>query len=111
MAIQNHMAVFLETKGFEVTHSLGFENLDGTGNSAFLITAIKKKYVVTVELANELQTILVRGGIDGKLLPKGKQLPKFKHEFKKTELKEASVFFEKVVLAEVRENKNMVFKN
>jgi hypothetical protein len=104
MTIQNQMTEFLEQNGFNLTHSLGFENIDGTGNSAFLITATKKKYVVTIELANELQTVLIRGGIDGKLLPKGKQIPKFKYEFTKDQLKEASIFFENTVIAEVKEN-------
>ncbi len=108
IAIQNAMTEFLEQKGFSVGHSLGFENIDQTGNSAFLITATKSKYVVTIELANERQTVLIRGGIDGKLMPKGQQLPKFKHEYFKDEIKAATKFFEMVVLSETKENENYV---
>ena len=94
LSIQDQMSKFLKERLYEVTLSMGFAD---NGESEFEITAKKGHVVVLINLENEAQQIKIRGGLDGKYLPIGEKVPKFKETFKSTDLPNASIFFEKVV--------------
>lgn len=94
MSIQNKMISYLETKSFKIDTILGFAD---EGNSALILECEKEHTHISIEIGNESKDLMIKGGLTGKYLPKGKQLPKFKHTFKHTEIKEASEFFVKVV--------------
>ena len=97
ISIQDKMVQFLETQGYDVRTSLGFMNFDMTGDSALCIDATLDRVCVAVQIENQKQLITIRGGLIGTYLPEGKKIPKFKQEFKHTEITEASKFFIKVV--------------
>ena len=94
LSIQSAICDFLEKEGWNVTTSMGFSN---EGQSAFIDTARKKKFVVIIYLENDDQQIRIKGGIDGKYLPKGRQVPKYSKIFAHTELIQASKYFEKIL--------------
>jgi len=89
-AISNH----LEKLNWKVDTSLGFAD---SGQSALIVTARKEKYVVLISLENEEKQIRIQAGIDGKYLPKGKQIPKFSKIFKSTKIPQASKYFEEIL--------------
>lgn len=90
ISIQMQMVDYLTSKGWTVTTSIGFAD---SGESALIVEAEKKRYVIEIEIENEAKEIRLRGGIHGKYLPEGRKLPQFKRICKSTELKEASDFF------------------
>jgi len=94
ITIQTAMCDHLEKNGWSVSTSMGFAN---EGQSAFINTARKNKFVLIIYLENEDKQIRIKGGLDGKYLPKGQQAPKYSKIFAHTELKEASQYFEKIV--------------
>ncbi len=94
LSIESAIRDFLEKEGWNVTTSMGFSN---EGQSAFIDTARKKKFVVIIYLENDDQQIRIKGGIDGKYLPKGKQIPKYSKIFAHTELIQASKYFEEML--------------
>lgn len=92
LSIQN--AICDNLKDWNVVTSLGFND---SGKSAFIITARKDRFVLLVYLENEEKQIRIKSGIDGKYLPKGKQIPKFSKIFKSSQLREASNYFEQIL--------------
>ena len=94
ITIQSAMCDHLEKKGWKVSTAMGFSVL---GQSAFIDTARKGKFVLVITLENEEKQIKIKGGIDGKYLPEGKQIPKYSKIFAHTELIQASKYFEKII--------------
>ena len=94
LTIQKLMCDYLEKLEWNIKNSMGF---DDSGKSAFIIEARKNKCVIVIYLENEDKQIRIKAGIDGKYLPKGKQIPKYSKIFPHTQLKEASQYFEKIV--------------
>ncbi len=94
ISIQTAMCDHLEKNGWSVSTAMGFS---GLGQSAFIDTATKGKFVIVISLENEKKQINIKGGIDGKYLPEGKQIPKYSKTFTHTELIQASKYFEKIV--------------
>ena len=94
LTIQSAICDYLEKNNWKVSTSMGFSN---EGQSAFIETARKNKCVIIIYLENEDKQIRIKGGIDGKYLPKGKQIPKYSKIFSHTQLKKASQYFEKMV--------------
>ena len=94
MSIQNKMIEYLKSKSFKYETILGFAD---NGNSALILECDKGHTHISIDIGNESKDIRIRGGIIGKYLPQGQKIPKFKHTFKHTEIKEASEFFVDVV--------------
>ena len=94
MAIQRKMIEYLDSHSFKIETILGFSD---RGTSALILECEKDHTHISIEIGNEDKDLRIRGGLTGKYLPKGKQIPKFKQTFKDTEIKEASVFFVKCV--------------
>ena len=94
LSLQKTISDHLERLYWKVDTSLGFAD---SGESAFIITASKKKNVIVIFLENEHKEIRIKAGMAGKYLPEGKQVPQFSQSFSHTQLKEASEFFEKIV--------------
>jgi len=94
LTIQKAICNHLENNKWNVKFSMGFS--DG-GESAFICTATKKKYIIITYLENEAKQIRIQAGIEGKYLPKGQQKPKYSKIFVHTQIKQASDFFEKIL--------------
>jgi hypothetical protein len=94
LSIQQVISDHLDELNWKVDTSLGFAD---SGQSAFIITARKEKYVILINLENEEKQIRIQAGIDGKYLPKGKQIPKFAKVFKSTKIIQASNYFEEIL--------------
>jgi len=93
LSIQEQIVKHLTERMWKVDTSLGFSD---SGESAFIIEALKDHVAMIIQLANEDKSIFIRGGIHGDYLPIGEGLPKFKETFKHNKIKEASEFFVKV---------------
>ena len=94
LSIQTAICEYLEKNGWNVSTAMGFSN---DGQSAFIDTARKDKCVIVIYLENEDKQIRIKGGIEGKYLPKGEQIPKYSKIFPHTQIKQASEYFEKIV--------------
>ena len=94
LTIQKAITDHLDDLKWKINTSLGFEN---SGASAIIITARKEKNVIVIFLENEQKQIRIKAGLDGKYLPKGKQIPKYSKVFSHTQIKQASNFFEKIL--------------
>lgn len=94
MGIQNKMIEYLDSKSFKIETILGFSD---RGTSALILECEKDHTHISIEIGNEDKDLHIRGGLTGKYLPKGQQVPKFKQKFKDTEIQAASTFFVKVV--------------
>ncbi len=94
LSIQKSICDHLEKFSWNIDNSMGF---DDSGKSAFIIEARKQKFVIIIYLENDEKQIRIKGGTDGKYLPKGKQLPKYSKVFTHTQLSEASKYFEKIL--------------
>ncbi len=94
ISILRAMTEKLEKLQWDVDTSLGFED---NGMSAFVITAKKEKNVIVIFLENEIKSIRIKAGIDGKYLAPGKKMPKYNKAFSNTQLNQASKFFEKII--------------
>ncbi len=92
----------LLSKDWKISNSFGMAD---TGESALIIEATKEKYVLMMQLENETKQITIKGGIAGKYLPPGKQIPKYSERFTSDQIKEASDFFEKIVMEMVESGK------
>lgn len=95
VAILESAGTHLLSKNWKITNTFGMAD---TGESALIIEATKEKYVLIIQLENEAKQIVIKGGIAGKYLPHGKQIPKYSERFTSNEIKEASEFFEKIVM-------------
>lgn len=94
LSIQKSICDHLEKLSWNIENSMGFDDL---GKSAFIIEARKKKFVIIIYLENDEKQIRIKGGTDGKYLPKGKQIPKYSKVFTHTKLNQASKYFEKIL--------------
>ncbi len=94
LSIQKSICDHLEKLEWGIKNSMGF---DDSGKSALIIQAAKKKFVIIIYLENDEKQIRMQAGIDGKYLPKGKQIPKYSQVFAHTELSEASKYFENIM--------------
>ena len=94
LSIMRAMTEKLEALQWDVDTSLGFED---NGTSAFVITARKEKNVIVIFLENEIKSIRIKAGLDGKYLEPGKKRPKYNKTFSNTEINQASKFFEKII--------------
>jgi len=90
IAMRNH----LEKNGWDVQTAMGFSN---EGQTAFIDTARKDKCVIVIYLENDDKQIRIQGGIDGKHLPEGEQIPKYSKTFSHMQLMQASQYFEEIV--------------
>ncbi len=86
---------FLINNKWEIQNSFGFAD---SGESALILQATKDKFVLVMTLENEAKQITIKGGIHGDYLPEGKQVPKYSETFSSIQVKEASEFFEKIVM-------------
>ncbi len=68
-----------------------------SGESALILEANKGKLAFYMQLENEAQQITIKGGIAGKYLPKGKQVPKYSERFTADQVLQAGQYFEKIV--------------
>lgn len=93
-ALNIQSAICDSLKNWKVETSLGFAD---SGESAFIITARKEKFVLMIYLENEAKQIRIKAGIDGKYLPEGKKVPKYSKSFLHTQIKDASKFFEEIL--------------
>lgn len=94
LSIQKAIVDHLNDLKWNVTTSLGFAD---SGQSALIITAFKKKNAIIIQLENEGKQIRIQAGIQGKYLPKGKQIAKYEEVFPHTGIKQASKLFEKIL--------------
>ena len=94
LSIMHAMTEKLEKLQWKVDTSLGFEN---NGMSAFVITGRKEKNVMVIFLENEIKSIRIKAGLDGKYLAAGKKMPKYNKTFPSTQLNQASKFFEQIL--------------
>jgi len=94
LSIQKSICDHLEKLSWNIKNSMGF---DDSGKSAFIIEARKKKFALIIYLENDEKQIRIKAGIEGKYLPKGKQIPKYSKIFAHTELIQASKYFEKML--------------
>jgi hypothetical protein len=85
----------LLSKDWKISNSYGMAD---TGESALILEASKDKFALIMQLENEAKQISIKGGIAGKYLPPGKQIPKYSKRFASNQIKEASDFFEKIVM-------------
>ena len=92
LSIMHAMTDKLEKLQWKVDTSLGFED----GMSAFIITGRKEKNVIVIFLENEIKSIRIKAGLDGKYLEPGKKMAKYNKTFSITQLNQASKFFEKI---------------
>ena len=94
LSIQKSICDHLEKLEWDIKNFMGF---DDSCKSAFIIEARKKKSVIIIYLENDEKQIRIQAGIDGKYLPKGKEVPKYSKIFAHTKLSEASKYFEKIL--------------
>ena len=86
---------FLADKKWEIQNSFGYAD---TGESALFLQALKKKFVLVMSLENEAKQITLKGGVHGKYLPEGKQIPQYTKVFSSNQVQEASEYFEQIVM-------------
>ena len=85
---------YLLSQNWEITNTFG---LSDSGESALILEASKEKFVLFMQLENEAKQITIKGGIAGKYLPQGKQIPTYSQRFTSNQVKEASQYFEKII--------------
>ncbi len=95
ISILESAGTYLQSKDWKISNTFGMAD---TGESALIIEATKEKYVILLQLENEANQITIKGGIAGKYLSPGKQIPKYSERFTSNQIKEASDFFEKIVM-------------
>ena len=94
LKIQRAISEHLEKLKWNVETSFGFAD---SGQTAFIVTARKEKYVIIITLENDEKKIRMQAGMDGKYLPEGKQIPKYSKVFTHTKINQASKYFEKIL--------------
>ena len=94
LKIQRAISEHLEKLKWNVETSFGFAD---SGQTAFIVTARKEKYVIEITLENEEKQVRFKAGTDGKYLPKGNKLPKFSKTFSHIEISNASKYFEEIL--------------
>lgn len=101
LAIATAMQQTMKENGFKTEDGKQFSDVvtfGVEGNlTAFCILGMKSKSALQIYIENEKEQIRFMGGVQGKYLPKGKQLAQFKKIFKKSDLVEASKYFEQMM--------------
>ena len=95
ISILESAGTHLLSKDWKISNTFGMAD---TGESALILEASKDKFVLMMQLENEVRQITIKGGIAGKYLPPGKQIPKYSERFTSDQIIEASDFFEKIVM-------------
>ena len=95
ISILESAGTYLQSKDWKISNTFGMAD---TGESALILEASKDKFALLLQLENEAKQITIKGGIAGKYLSPGKQIPKHSKRFTSDQIKEASDFFEKIVM-------------